>query len=112
MSSPTTTITWVIESMEGDSSDGFSDTAHWAVNAVSSATDSEGNRIKGRVYGQVGLERPEELVPFDDLRQADVISAVKAALGTEMVEKIENGLTAGIAKKVAAMRFRSLPSNW
>ena len=42
MSTPTTTITWTIDTLEGDASDGFADRAHFIVVAVSSETDSNG----------------------------------------------------------------------
>ena len=40
MSTPTTTITWAVGTMEGDASDGFADVAHWTVTAVNGTTDA------------------------------------------------------------------------
>ena len=112
MSTPTTTITWAVGTMEGDASDGFADVAHWTVTAVSSETDEAGLAYNEGAYGDVRLERPEALVAFNDLPKADVIAAVKATLGAEKVTAIEEALEARIAQKITPTRFRGLPSGW
>lgn len=112
MSTPTTTITWAIGTMEGDASDGFADVAHWTVTAVSSETDATGVAYNDGAYGDVRLERPETLVAFNDLPKADVIAAVKAAIGAEKVTAIEEALKARVAEKITPTRFNAVPSGW
>ena len=112
MSTPTTTITWAVGTMEGDASDGFADVAHWTVTAVSSETDEAGVAYNEGAYGDVRLERPETLVAFNDLPKADVIAAVKAAIGAEKVTAIEEALKARVAEKITPTRFNGLPSSW
>tara|TARA_R100000315_G_C5221996_1_gene133653 strand:- start:117 stop:458 length:342 start_codon:yes stop_codon:yes gene_type:complete len=112
MSTPTTTFTWAVSTLEGDLSDGFADWAHYTVTAVSSETDSNGIAYSDGAYGELSLERPEILVPFDDLPKADVVAAVKATLGAEKVTEIEQALEARIAKKIAPIRFNAVPSGW
>jgi hypothetical protein len=112
MSTPTTTITWAVGTMEGDASDGFADVAHWNATAVSSETDEAGLAYNEGVYGDVRLERPETLVAFNDLPKEDVIAAVKAAIGAERVTAIEEALKARVAEKITPTRFKGLPSGW
>ena len=112
MSTPTTTITWTIDTLEGDASDGFADRAHFIVVAVSSETDSNGVAYSDGVSLDVTLERPETLVPFNDLPKADVITAIKSTLGAEKVAQIEQILEARIAEKITPTRFVALPSSW
>lgn len=112
MSTPTTTFTWTINKLEGDASDGFADNAHYSITAVSSETDSSGIAYSDSAYGDLRLERPETLVPFNDLPKADVIAAVKALLGAERVAKIEQVLEARIAEKITPTRFNAVPSSW
>ena len=112
MSTPTTTFTWAVGAMEGDASDGFADVAHWTVTAVSSETDAAGVAYNEGEYGSIALERPETLVAFNDLPKADVIAAVKAALGTEQVTAIEEALAARVAEKITPTRFNAVPSGW
>ena len=112
MSTPTTTFTWTINTLEGDASDGFANVAHYRVTAVSSETDSDGIAYSEGAYGSLSLERPEVLVPFDDLPKADVVAAVKATLGAEKVAEVEQALEARIAEKITPTRFNALPSSW
>ena len=112
MSTPTTTFTWAISTLEGDASDGFADMAHYTVTAVSSETDPNGIFYNEGAYGSLSLERPETLVPFNDLPMADVVAAVKATLGAEKVTEIEQALEARIAEKIAPTRFNAVPSGW
>ena len=112
MSTPTTTFNWAISTLEGDASDGFADRAHYTVTAVSSKTDPNGIFYNEGAYGDLSLERPETLVPFNDLPMADVVAAVKATLGAERVTEIEQTLEARIAEKIAPTRFNAVPSSW
>jgi hypothetical protein len=57
---PTTTFTWSINTLSANLADGYVYTAHYTVNA------NDGTYSSG-AYGSVGLERPDDLIPFDDL---------------------------------------------
>ena len=62
--------------------------SNWAVDAKS----GDGVYSSG-AYGSVGFERPENLIPFADLSEDDVIGWTKQALGgDEKVAEIENAL--------------------
>ena len=62
--------------------------SHWAVDAKS----GDGVYSSG-AYGSVGFERPENLIPFADLSEDEVIGWTKQALGgDEKVAEIENAL--------------------
>tara|TARA_Y100000356_G_scaffold116971_1_gene106863 strand:- start:16 stop:348 length:333 start_codon:yes stop_codon:yes gene_type:complete len=106
------TYSWKIQAMNVDASDGFAHTAHYTVTGISDKTDSDGIAYNDGAYGDIRLERPESLVPFNDLPKEDVVAAVKAALGADKVAEIENALAARIAEKITPTQFTGLPSSW
>lgn len=82
----TTTFTWGISELERETSDGFVFTAHYTINASDDA-------YSAGAYGSIGFERPESLIPFDDLTEEQVIGWVKTALGgDEKVSEIQTAL--------------------
>ena len=108
---PTTTITWSINTLERELADGYVFTAHYSVNAVSSTLDPQGNNYSQGAYGSVGLERPEgDLIAFEDLTQEQVIGWVKAKLGgDEKVAEIEQALTDRLAEVISPSRINGVP---
>lgn len=108
---PTTTITWSINTLEREISDGYVFTAHYSVNAVSSTLNPEGNPYSQGAYGSVGLERPEgDLIAFEDLTQDQVIGWVKEKLGgDEKVAEIEAALEARLAEMISPSRINGVP---
>ena len=108
---PTTTITWSINTLERELADGYVFTAHYSVNAVSSTLNPEGNPYSQGAYGSVGLERPEgDLIPFEDLTQDQVIGWVKEKLGgDEKVAEIEQALTDRLAEVISPSRINGVP---
>jgi hypothetical protein len=108
---PTTTITWSINTLERELSDGYVFVAHYSVNAVSSTLDPEGNNYSQGAYGSVGLERPEgDLIAFDELTQDQVIGWVKEKLGgDEKVAEIEAALEARLAEVISPSRINGVP---
>jgi hypothetical protein len=82
---PATITTWAIANLERQTADGFVFTAHYTVNAKDD-TYSSG------AYGSIGFERPENLIPFADLTEAEVVSWVKEALGEDKVAEVEAAL--------------------
>ena len=81
-----TTFTWGINTLERETDDGYVFTAHYTVNA-NDDTYSAG------AYGSTGFERPDNLIPYNQLDEPTVIGWVKEALGgDEKVAEIEAAL--------------------
>ena len=107
------TYVWKINDFQRDLSDDFAHTAHWAVVAISDQVDSEGNAYNSGAYGSIGLDRPDTLVSFDDLTEADIVAAVQAKLGgAEKVTEIETSLAARITEQVTPTQASGKPSGW
>ena len=84
----TTVFTWKIAQLERETADGFVFTAHYTVDA------NDGTYSAG-AYGSVGFERPENLIPFADLTEEQVVQWVQEALGgDEKVAEIQAALQA------------------
>ena len=98
----TTTFTWAIANLERETSDGFVFTGHYTVSAADEA-------YTAGAYGSIGFERPDELIPFDDLTEEIVIGWVKEKLGEEQVEKIEAALQSQIDEKRAPSKASGMP---
>ena len=98
-----TTFTWAIANLERETSDGYVFTAHYTISA------NDGTYSAG-AYGSVGLERPESLIPFDDLTEEVVIDWVKEAIGgEEKVTEIETALQAQLDEKHAPTKAAGVP---
>jgi hypothetical protein len=82
---PVTVTTWAIANLERETSDGFVFTAHYTVNA-------KDDTYSAGAYGSIGFERPENLIPFADLTEDEVVSWVKEALGEDKVAEVEAAL--------------------
>ena len=99
----TTTFTWAIANLERETADGFVYTAHYTVNAT------DGEAYSAGAYGSIGFERPEELIPFDNLTPEIVIEWVKEKLGEEQVEKVETALQSQIDEQHAPSKASGTP---
>ena len=107
------TYVWKINNLQRDLSDGFAHTAHWSVTAISDQVDSKGNPYNSGAYGSVGLDRPDTLVSFDDLTEADIVAAVQAKLGgAEKVTEIQDQLAARIVEQITPTQASGKPSSW
>lgn len=107
------TYVWKIVDLNRDVSDNFAHTAHYTVTAISDQVDSEGNAYNSGAYGSIGLDRPDTLVSFDDLTEADIVAAVQAKLGgAEKVTEIETSLAARITEQVTPTQASGKPSGW
>jgi hypothetical protein len=82
----TTIITWSIEQLNRELSDGLVTTAHWCCTA-------EDDDFFVNTCGSVGFERGNTFIEYDKLTQEEVINWVKAKLD---VVEIENGLQSHI----------------
>ena len=89
MSTPTTTFTWAVGTMDRQLSNGAVQTVHYTVSA------SDGTYSAG-AYGSVGLDQPEDdadLTPYADLTESWAIAAVQAKLGgADKVAEIQAAL--------------------
>ena len=106
MSTPTTTFTWAVGSMDRQLSNGAVTTVHYTVSA------SDGTYSSG-AYGSVGLDQPEDnsdLTPYADLTEAWAITATKAKLGgADKVAEIEAALQAQITEQRTPTQGSGLP---
>jgi hypothetical protein len=82
---PVTVTTWAIANLERETADGFVFTAHYTVNA-------KDDTYSAGAYGSLGFERPDNLIPFAELTEDEVVSWVKEALGADKVAEIEAAL--------------------
>jgi hypothetical protein len=107
------TYVWKIANLQRDLSDNFCHTAHYTVTAISDQVDSEGNAYNSGAYGSIDLDRPDTLVSFDDLTEANIVAAVQAKLGgAEKVTEIETQLAARITEQVTPTQASGKPSGW
>lgn len=79
-------ITWSIEQLNRELSDGLVTTAHWR------CTAADGDQSVS-TYGSVGFERGDTFIAYDSLTEAQVMAWVKDKLD---VESIETGLQSHI----------------
>jgi len=99
---PTTAITWAIAQLERQTADGFVFHAHWTTNARDGS-------YSAAAYGSIGLERPENLIPFADLTESLVVGWVKDTLGKEKVEQVEAALQEQIDQKRTPTQAAGVP---
>jgi hypothetical protein len=102
---PATIFTWKIAQLERETQDGFVYTAHYTVDAKSAD-----EVYSAGAYGSVGFERPEDLIPFADLTEKQLISWTKEALGgAEKVTEIEAALQTQLDEQRAPTKAAGLP---
>jgi len=98
-----TTFTWGINTLERETSDGFVFTAHYTINA-------EDGTYSSGAYGSIGFERPDNLIPFDDLTEDQVVGWVKEAIGgSEKVTEIEAALQQQLDEKHTPTKASGTP---
>jgi len=105
MAESSTTFTWAIASLDRETLDGFVFTAHYTVSA------EDGTYTSG-AYGSIGFERPENLVPYDELTQDEVIGWIKEALNAEnegRTEEIEDALQSQLNEKHVPTKASGTP---
>jgi hypothetical protein len=100
---PVTLVSWKIAQLERETADGFVFTAHYTVDA------NDGTYSAG-AYGSVGFQRPENLIPFADLTEEQVIGWTKEAIGgDEKVAEIEAALQAQLDEQRTPSKAPGLP---
>lgn len=98
-----TTFTWSINTLERETNDGFVFVAHYSISADDGTYSSS-------AYGSVGFERPENLIPYNQLQEDTVIGWVKEALGgDEKVGEIEAALQAQIDEQRNPTKAAGVP---
>ena len=98
-----TVYEWKINTLERETDDGFVFTAHYTVNA------DDGTYSSG-AYGSVGFQRPDNLIPYNQLDEPTVVGWVKEALGgDEKVAEIEAALQAQIDEQRAPSKAAGVP---
>jgi hypothetical protein len=99
---PVTVTTWAIANLEREISDGFVFTAHYTVNA-------KDDTYSAGAYGSLGFERPDNLIPFADLTEAEVVGWVKEALGEDKVAEVEAALQAQLDEQRNPTKAAGVP---
>lgn len=100
---PTTVFTWKIAQLERETTDGFVFTAHYTVDA------NDGTYSAG-AYGSVGFQRPENLIPFADLTEEEVIGWTQEAIGgDEKVAEVEAALQGQLDEQRAPSKAAGVP---
>ena len=85
------TKTWEINTLERELSDGFVKKVIYRVKGI------DGSEEKARATGEVELDKPETLIPYNDLTESTVLGWVKTKLGTEEVARVEKWLEDEVA---------------
>jgi L-aminopeptidase/D-esterase-like protein len=85
------TTTFKITQMDRDTSDGFVRTVHW----TASQTDGD---FSASTYSTAGFTKEDgmNLIPYEDLTEAQVIDWVKGSLGEEGVAAVDAALAQNI----------------
>lgn len=98
-----TVFTWGIVNLERETADGYVFTAHYTVNA------NDGTYTSG-AYGSIGFQRPDDLIPFSELTEEQVVGWLKQALGgDDKVAEIEAALQAQLDEQHAPTKAQGLP---
>jgi len=85
------TKTWEVNTLERELADGYVKRVIYRVKGI------EDDKEKARATGEVNLEKPETLIPYEDLTEETVLGWVKTAVGTEQIASIEKSLEDQIA---------------
>jgi hypothetical protein len=100
---PATTFTWAIANLERETEDGFVFTAHHTISA------NDGTYSAG-AYGSVGFQRPDNLIPYNQLDEPTVIGWVQEALGgAEKVNEIQDALQAQLDEQRHPSKAAGVP---
>ena len=106
MSTPTTTFTWAINTLERTVADGIVSVVHYSVNA------NDGTYSAG-AYGSIGLDAPAEgddVIAYADLTADTCIGWAQDKLGgAEKVAEIEAALQAQIDKQRTPVTGSGVP---
>lgn len=85
----TTTFTWTITNLKRETTDGF------VFHAQYQFTGTDGT-YRGSQFGNVKFERPDSLIPFEELTQELVTSWIESAIGEQQVDLMKQAINASI----------------
>jgi hypothetical protein len=107
----TITTTWAIAQLEHETADGFVFTAHWTVSAVSDVVKpgEEETFYSAGAYGSIGFQRPNNLIPYENLTEEIVVGWVKGEFGKEKVNEIEKSLADNIKSQIHPTKESGVP---
>ena len=94
-----TAITWTINNLERQASDGLVTVVHWGA----SATDGD---FSASIVNTLQVERGDSFVAFDSLTEQEVLGWVQTAVGKDTVEA---ALEAAIAAQKNPVKLSGLP---
>ena len=93
------TITWTINNLERQASDGLVTVVHWGA----TATDGD---FSASIVNTLQVERGDSFVAFDSLTEQEVLGWVQTAVGKDTVEA---ALEAQIAAQKNPVKLSGLP---
>ena len=82
---------WEVNTLERELADGYVKKVIYRVKGM------DGSEEKARDTGEVNLEKPKTLIPYNKLTESKVLEWVKTKLGTDVVTAIEKALEDEIA---------------
>jgi len=100
------TYTWTVNQLERLAQTGEIQTVHYSV-----AARSEDQVYASSAYGSLGLDPadPDNMIPFADVTEGEVVSWVQAKCGEEKVEEIHQALSAQIAEQRSPSKAAGVP---
>ena len=100
------TYTWKVAQLERLCATGEIQTVHYTVDAR-----SENDQYTAGAYGSLGLDPadPDNMIPFADVTEAEVISWLQAKFGPEKVEEIQAALDNQLAEQMSPTVAQGLP---
>lgn len=104
-------LVWTIDKLDYKIADGFVFNAHYRVMAISDQLSSSLEPFYSSTYGALSFERPDNLIPYEDLTEEIVVGWVKDKLGGEKVAGIEAGLAANIESQIYPSSASGVPWN-
>jgi hypothetical protein len=97
---------WLITDLKRQIDDGFVFAVRWSLDAFDDSFSSG-------TYGSIALERPDDLIPFEDLTPDIVVQWVKDYYGPEMIASFEEALAVKISNQKNPTDVASgFPSLW
>jgi hypothetical protein len=97
-----TEYVWKISQLEREILDGFVYTAHYLI-------DAKSDSYTAGAYGSISFERPENLIPYSDLSETEVLNWVLQALGEEKVTSVLEALQAQLDEQRNPTKATGLP---
>jgi hypothetical protein len=100
------TYTWTINQLERLAQTGEIQTVHYSV-----AARSEDEVYASSAYGSLGLDPadPDNMIPFADVTEGEVVSWVQSKFGDEKVEEIHHALSQQIDEQRSPSKAAGVP---